>query len=279
MASKGFNTKQYGMLDLSEGGDFATSAAPPIPEPANAYGPHMDGGFGPEPYFEPDMEDTPPELEQPDLSVFEYDTQFRPATGGDRPKPRRSIKRKNRRLASAPGTKMMSYLYARSQLPELRAKTPSIVQSQTPIYTQSPEALKAALNLLGVRSERNPLGIDVSLDDAKIALFGDKAKDLGDIDKTEFKYSMETGDSQLDRKNVRQFVNSDGSTTYEVINPDKSIMAKFTVGEYKGKKVFVPGGYTDYAAELRKMFASAGSATAINDEFEKLRRMLFSGGI
>lgn len=274
MANEGFNTQQYGMPSLGGGeGDLYPSAAPPMPEPPGNFGMPMED-YGP-----PAAEEPPPPPPQQDYGTFELNEDFSPSGGSQKPAPTRSQKRQGRLLASAPGTTMMRYLFARSQLPKLSNvnKPAGVVNQKMPIYTQSPEALKAALNLLGVRSERNPLGIDVSLDDAKTALFGEKSQDMDDIDKTQFKNDMETGDDDLDKKNVRQFVNSDGSTTYEVVNPDKSVMARFTIGEYKGKKVFVPGGYTDYAEQLRKMFSAMSTTNTAQDDFEKLRRMLFQG--
>jgi hypothetical protein len=171
------------------------------------------------------------------------------------------------------GTKMLEYLYWKryGQPSQPINEDPS---QPLPVVTQHPEALKQAMVILGLQSEKNPLGLDLDMETAKEIWFGaDKVNNLSEVDEAEFRSQMEAGDSNIDRKRIRQFVNYDGSTTYEVLNPDKSVMARFTMGVYKNQRVFVTGNYEAYAAQLKALASQkAAQSKSVAEQFEEIRK-------
>lgn len=175
-----------------------------------------------------------------------------------------------------PGTRMLTNLV----INRLGGSNKSISQQtqldQKPLVTSSHEALKLALSVLGVSSDKNQLGMNLPINMARSVWFGAGAK-ITDTDEAQFRAIMDGGDKNLDEKRVRQFVNFDGSTTWEVLNTDKTVMSRFTLGEFNGKKVFVQGGYSNYADQLKKIVAGSGRAGKINSSFDKMQQALKMG--
>lgn len=178
-----------------------------------------------------------------------------------------------KRLLTAPGTTMLHYLGAYESAG--RPFDPhQIKPDESPLdrlHTSMPGAMKKALQLLGIRSEQNHEGLPVDFDVARELFFS--GEEVDETREAEFRSTIETGDPLLDRKRVKQFVNHDGSTTYEVLNTDKkTIASKFTLGTFEGKMVFAQGGYDAYAKELRKL--SSSTQTGPMTEFEGIRQMM-----
>jgi hypothetical protein len=181
---------------------------------------------------------------------------------------------KNRRPAftNGKGVGMLTYLMhnkaagnpTKSDFPD-----PDQPPKESFIDSSHPEALKKAMAVLGLRSDQNHDGLDIDIDTAKKLYFG-KEK-LSEIEEAEFRALMLHGDEKFDKKRMRQFVNHDGSTTYELINPDKSVMTRFTFGQFKERKVFAQGGYDSYSKELRKLLDNADQDTQAMVEFDDLR--------
>lgn len=177
------------------------------------------------------------------------------------------------------GLKMLNYLMFRNLATPPSQEPGEKSPDQKPVYTEYPEALKNALTVLGVTSERNPLGLSLDIDSARTLWFPE-GSEISGTDEAEFRAIMEGGDQAVDRKRIRQFVNYDGSTTWEILNPDKTTMSRFTLGDHKGKKIFVQGGYDAYAKELRKLAdkSSKNATSGGSADFDKLRQM-FSKGV
>lgn len=129
-------------------------------------------------------------------------------------------------------------------------------KEQTSIYTDQIEALKTALSAMGIYSEKNPGGIPIDVKEAKKAWFGDK--DVDPIQEAEWRSLVEMGDRKIDSKRMRKFVNYDGSLTWELLNEDKTVMSRFTVGEYAGMKIFAQGGYSKFAELLKQVKQQKG---------------------
>jgi hypothetical protein len=260
---------------------------PPLPsavaEPSNDLPgnlpPLSDGGG--DPAQVPPMyseEDMPPPDEMQAL-VDQYTPPFQPAAVPNPPS-QHPQSRPTRALTKPYGAMMSSYLYARSRKPpanvDQRFAGGSNSLPSGAVLTSQPAALRQALSLIGLSSDRNPAGLSISPDTAKFILFG--KKDLGDVDEASFRASMENGDISVDKSKIRQFVNYDGSITYEILNDDKSIMSRFTLGDFKGKKVFVQGGYAAYAQSLRDLTGKFKQIQSGVSEFDKLRTKLSGGG-
>lgn len=184
----------------------------------------------------------------------------------------------SRSLTKPRGTVMAQFLYNRSvrgPAPRTSREAVAMADAQemkNSIVTTAPEALRQALNIIGVASERNPTGLSVSLSTARQVIVGKNQEDIPGTEEAEFRAAMERGDDRIDKKKIRQFVNYDGSITYEVLNDDKSIMSRFTLGEYKGQKVFVQGGYSAYAQTLRKLAPQLAASQAKSSEFDEIRK-------
>lgn len=138
-----------------------------------------------------------------------------------------------------------------------RKKEPG-VEDQPNIYCDHMGALKAAIQAMGIYSDKNPGGLPVDIKDARKVWFGSKAPEK--YEEAEWRSLVEMGDTNLDMKKVRKFVNYDGSATWEVLNEDKTVASRFTLGEYKGTKVFTQGGYNKFAEVLKKIKSGSGSA-------------------
>lgn len=138
------------------------------------------------------------------------------------------------------------------------------------IYTDALGALKTAIAALGIASDRNPSGMPIDIKEAKKIWFGSKAPEK--YEENEWRSLVEMGDSTLDPKRSRRFVNHDGSTTWELLNEDKTVASRFTMGEYKGTKVFTQGGYNKFAEVLKEARGKLGPDQ--NAEFNAVRGRL-----
>ncbi len=124
------------------------------------------------------------------------------------------------------------------------------------IYTEAQEALKVAMQALGVASSYNPTGLPIDVRDAKKIWFGDEDVDPDKL--KQWRSSIEMGDSKIDPKKVRKFTNYDGSQTWECLNDDKTVSSRFTLGEYAGTKIFSQGGYNKFTEMLEKVKKQVG---------------------
>lgn len=151
-----------------------------------------------------------------------------------------------------PGNIMANHLLGRSQamIKANMEKGKKRGLREPDIYTDHQEALKTALMAMGIYSERNQGGLPIDLAIARKAYYG--AEKLSQEQEAEFRNMME-GDRGFDPKKIRQFVNYDGSRTWELLNEDKTVMSRFTIGEYRGMKVFTQGGYNKFADLLKKV--------------------------
>jgi len=171
------------------------------------------------------------------------------------------------KFSNGPGSRMFNYLTFRKFVKEPKFFNPAGEKSPiADILTQTPEALRAALQVLGISGENNPPGLGLNIDTARKIWFGEN--EVTDADEAEFRSMM---GGTVDSKAVRQFVNHDGSTTWEVMNQDKTVMSRFTLGEHKGKKLFVQGGYSAYAQELRKLAQQLQGSDKWEADFNRIR--------
>lgn len=178
----------------------------------------------------------------------------------------------NKQLPLGPGNAYLSHLVKfnkmNEKLEDFKKKAENKIGN---IFTDQPEAAKTALSLIGVYSERNPGGLPMDFKEAKNLWFGDK-----EVDGTEesgFRTTVENGDPNIDPKRVRKFVNYDGSLTWEILNRDKTVQSRFTMGDYAGTKVFAQGGYKTFAELLKKFMQKKGKD--VGGEFDAIR----SGGM
>lgn len=177
-----------------------------------------------------------------------------------------------------PGTRVLTNLILNRKFGAKKGMTGDQApqQQEAQLSTSSQGALKLALSVLGVSSDKNKLGMNLPIGMARSVWFGPGAK-VTNTDEAQFRAIMDGGDKSVDEKRVRQFVNFDGSTTWEVLNPDKTVMSRFTLGEFNGKKVFVQGGYSSYADQLKKIVSQGGSAMKANTSFDKMQEALKMG--
>jgi len=177
------------------------------------------------------------------------------------------------KMPQGPGTKMFNVL----TLQHMAGKAP-VAASLTPalqnVFTRQPEAMKVAIQTLGVAGPNNPNGIAIDMDTAKELWFGSKDAKVSAGDEAAFRAIAQSGDQKIDRKRIKQYVNYDGSTTWEILNNDKSIMSRFTLGSSEGKKIFAQGGYNEYAAELGAITSKMGQESKIAEQFESTRKKL-----
>jgi hypothetical protein len=110
----------------------------------------------------------------------------------------------------------------------------------------------------------------IDIKEAKKIWFG-KDGEIDPIAESEWRNSVELGDNKLDPKRVRKFVNHDGSLTWEILNEDKTVMSRFTMGDYAGTKIFAQGGYNKFAEVLKKARQQLGQDTG--GEFDAIRSM------
>lgn len=137
------------------------------------------------------------------------------------------------------------------------------------IYTDQMEALMTALSVVGVYSDKNAGGMPIDMQEALKLKFGDG--DVDETDKAQFMTMIEQGDTKIDPKRVRKFVNYDGSLTWEILNDDKTVMSRFTMGKYKGTSIFAQGGYKKFAELLKTAKQKLGKDSG--GEFDSIRSM------
>lgn len=175
-------------------------------------------------------------------------------------------------LPMEPGKAFLSHLYKYNHMGARNERARKEKEEETGnIFTDQPEAAKTALSLIGVYSERNPGGLPIDFAEAKHLWFG--KKDVDETDAAGFRTTVENGDPNIDPKRVRKFVNYDGSLTWEILNMDKTVQSRFTMGNYAGVKIFAQGGYKTFAELLKK--AKKKKGPDVGGEFDAIR----TGGI
>ena len=140
------------------------------------------------------------------------------------------------------------------------------------IYTEAQEAIKVAIKALGVATSMNPTGLPIDISDAKRLWFGEDDVDENEV--LQWRNTVEMGDAKVDPKKVRKFTNYDGSLTWEILNDDKTVSSRFTLGEYAGVKVFSQGGYNKFVELMEKVKQQVGMDDTTS--FESARSM-FNG--
>jgi len=167
-----------------------------------------------------------------------------------------------------PGTDYLNHLVDYNMMGEkMAAQRKENEQENGNIFTDQPEAAKTALRLIGVYSEKNPSGLPIDFMEAKSLWFGKKEVDK--MEEAGFRTEVEQGDQNIDPKRVRKFVNYDGSLTWEILNQDKTVQSRFTMGDYAGTKVFAQGGYKTFAELLKK--AKKKKGPDVGGEFDAIR--------
>lgn len=174
-------------------------------------------------------------------------------------------------LPLGPGYNMMTHLFQRQGLTEkINAQSEGGGPSGEPkIFTDQPEAVKGALVMMGIYGEKNPGGLPIDISEAKKIFFGDS--EISKVKEAEWRQTIEIGDSKIDPKRIRKFVNYDGSLTWEILNQDKTVMSRFTLGDYNGTKVFAQGGYKTFAELLKQAKQKIGPN--IQGRFDAIRGM------
>lgn len=170
-----------------------------------------------------------------------------------------------------PGTVYVNHLLKRG-FKERAGIKPSGTEELN-IYTTSNEALKAAIQALGVYSDRNPGGMPIDLKVAQKVWFGSGKTD--DIQVAEWRSLVEMGDRLVDPKKIRKFTNYDGSLTWELLNEDKTVSSRFTLGEYQGVKLFAQGGYNKFVELLNQLKTKMGPKGS--EGFDAVRDRFFGG--
>ncbi len=182
------------------------------------------------------------------------------------------VKADDNELPVGPGNTYLTHLFQHHQVGSKMKKQQEKNKPKSNIYTDQQEALRTALSIVGCYSDRNQGGMPIEVNDATKIFFGDK--EPTEQDQAMFRSSIETGDNKLDPKKVRKFVNHDGSLTWEVLNDDKTVMSRFTMGEYAGTKIFAQGGYKSFAELLKEAKEKIGPDSG--GEFDSIRSA-FSG--
>ncbi len=151
-----------------------------------------------------------------------------------------------------PGSVYLNHLFKRTKAEQKAKKDLKKSKGEEiNIYTEHMEALKSAISSMGVYSDRNPGGMPIDIKEAKKIWFG--GEQIDGIQENEWRSLVEMGDNSIDPKKIRKFVNYDGSRTWEVLNDDKTVSSRFTMGEHSGVKVFAQGGYAKFAEILKKV--------------------------
>lgn len=173
-------------------------------------------------------------------------------------------------LPTIPGSAYSTHLFKHHEAGKKAMEaSKNALTNASKIFTEQMEALKLALGSMGVASERNPGGLPVDFKDARKIWFG--SDDVDPIQEAEFRSTIEIGDRKVDPKKIRKFANSDGSLTWEILNDDKTVMSRFTMGEYAGTKLFSQGGYDSFAKLLKKAREKFGPDS--KGEFDSIRTM------
>lgn len=182
------------------------------------------------------------------------------------------------KMPSGPGTTMLNLLTLGHMEKTAADRLGPKVANPTlqDVFTRHKDALKLAIQTLGVAGPNNPMGLDVDMGTAREVWFGSKDAKVSSQDEAAFNAIAQRGDQKLDKKLLQQYVNYDGSTTYEVLNPDKSVKSRFTFGSNEGKKIFVQGGYNEYASELGNFKTMFSQNDELAAKFEATRQNILS---
>lgn len=174
-------------------------------------------------------------------------------------------------LPNSPGFAYLSHLFkATGAGDKLKDKHKKAITKGMNIMTNAPDGVKTALKMLGMAGDNNVDGLPIDQKDILKLFHGDKADQLDDIERNEFLRDIGDGNTKIDRKKVRKFVNQDGSLTWEILNDDKkTIMSRFTFGEYNGTKLFAQGGYKQFGDLLRQARQQLGPDR--RSEFDSIR--------
>jgi hypothetical protein len=158
-------------------------------------------------------------------------------------------------LSQAPGYTYLHHLLVRDAVAKGNGEKKDKAK-QPGIYTDQEEACKTAISMLGIYSDKNPGGLPIPLHAAKQLFFKNEQPDGRDF--AEWRNTVDRGDRALDPKHVRKFVNYDGSLTFEVLNHDKTVQARFTMGTVGDKVIFSPGGYSTFKDTMDKFNQEQG---------------------
>ncbi len=174
------------------------------------------------------------------------------------------------KLPINPGKAYGTHLFRR-QNGEAKLKEASMkaMTKGSKVFTDHMEAMKVALQNMGIASDYNPGGMPIDIQDAKKIWFGDSEVDP--IEETTWKSHITQGNKGVDPKKVRKFSNPDGSLTWEILNDDKTVMSRFTMGEYAGQKLFAQGGTNAFSEILKKAKEKIGPDIA--GQFDSIRTM------
>lgn len=174
-------------------------------------------------------------------------------------------------LPIGPGNSYMNHLF---KFHNTATKTAETIKDEltkgTNIFTDASEALKLAIKVMGVMNEKNPGGLPIEINEAQKIWFGDK--DVDDIQKTQWRTTIEMANPDYDPKKIRKFTNYDGSMTWEILNNDKTVMSRFTLGEHNGTKIFSQGGYKKFVALLDQLKSKLPDGAS--EGFEQMRRSM-----
>ena len=171
-------------------------------------------------------------------------------------------------LPIGPGYAMMTHLFKRSGgKGAIQAAKKDKLLNGANIITNAMDGVKTALQMIGCYSETNSGGLPIDLKDAMKVYFG--KKEPSDVEKSQFNHDLQDGAHKVDKKKVRKFVNQDGSLTWEIMNDDKTVMSRFTYGDYNGAKIFAQGGYNKFAELLDKAKKELGPDNRA--EFDAIR--------
>lgn len=175
-------------------------------------------------------------------------------------------------LPSGPGFAYLNHLFkATGAGDKLKQKAKDQLTNGMNIMTNAMDGVRTALKLIGAAGDDNIDGLPIDTKDILKIFHGDKADEMDDISRNEFLKEIGDGSKKIDRKKIRKFVNQDGSLTWEILNDDKkTIMSRFTFGEYNGTKLFAQGGYKQFGQLLREARQKLGPD--YRGEFDSIRR-------
>ena len=177
--------------------------------------------------------------------------------------------RKDDGLPKGPGFAYLNHIFKRGNRVKEEKKKKSGT-NEFNIYSDQPEAVKTAIQAMGIYSDKNPGGMPIDIRAARKLWFGEEAVD--GHKEAQWRTLIEMGDSAIDPKRIRKFANYDGSLTWEILNQDKTVMSRFTMGEYAGTQIFTQGGYSKFAEMLNKFQAEKGQDPG--SEFDSVRGSL-----
>jgi hypothetical protein len=171
-----------------------------------------------------------------------------------------------------PGFAMLNHLFRNAGGGDkIRKKAKDQMLGGLGIMTNAMDGVRTALKMIGVQDDNNLDGLPVDMKDVFKIFHGEKADEMDDIQKNDFMRDITDGSKKIDKKKIRKFVNQDGSLTWEILNDDmKTIMSRFTFGEYNGTKLFAQGGYKNFGQLLREAREKLGPD--YRGEFDSIRK-------